>query len=201
MNRHFFLMAVIALFAFNSLEAKQKQTWGDQAYKYEVRAGWATVLDLQGLPADLGVAWSGSALDMMYKEEVGSVFTTGGISAEFGLNFREWFTLSFQVSGSGVWNEVFDNLSRDSYRRSGALISVMPVARLSWVRKRTFKMYSSAGVGPAVMTYGGKTYAGLSYSIVPVGIQFGDRVYGIAECVTGKNANAQGVKVGIGFKF
>ena len=194
-------MAVIALFAFNSLEAKQKQTWGDQAYKYEVRAGWATVLDLQGLPADLGVAWSGSALDMMYKEEVGSVFTTGGISAEFGLNFREWFTLSCQVSCSGIWNDVLDNFTLDKYRRSGALISVMPVARLSWVRKRTFKMYSSAGVGPAVMTYGGKTYAGLSYSIVPVGIQFGDRVYGIAECVTGKNANAQGVKVGIGFKF
>ena len=201
MNRHFFLMAVIALFAFNSLEAKQKQTWGDQAYKYEVRAGWATVLDLQGLPADLGVAWSGSALDMMYKEEVGSVYTTGGISAEFGLNFREWFTLSCQVSCSGIWNDVLDNFTLDKYRRSGALISVMPVARLSWVRKRTFKMYSSAGVGPAVMTYGGKTYAGLSYSIVPVGIQFGDRVYGIAECVTGKNANAQGVKVGIGFKF
>ena len=194
-------MAVIALFAFTSLEAKQKQTWGDQAYKYEVRAGWATVLDLQGLPADLGVAWSGSALDMMYKEEVGSVYTTGGISAEFGLNFREWFTLSCQVSCSGIWNDVLDNFTLDKYRRSGALISVMPVARLSWVRKRTFKMYSSAGVGPAVMTYGGKTYAGLSYSIVPVGIQFGDRVYGIAECVTGKNANAQGVKVGIGFKF
>lgn len=201
MNRHFFLMAVIALFAFNSLEAKQKQTWGDQAYKYEVRAGWATVLDLQGLPADLGVAWSGSALDMMYKEEVGSVYTTGGISAEFGLNFREWFTLSCQVSCSGIWNDVLDNITLDKYRRSGALISVMPVARLSWVRKRTFKMYSSAGVGPAVMTYGGKTSAGLSYSIVPVGIQFGDRVYGIAECVTGKNANAQGVKVGIGVKF
>ena len=201
MNRHFFLMAVIALLAFTSLEAKQKQTWGDQAYKYEVRAGWATVLDLQGLPADLGVAWSGSALDMMYKEEVGSVYTTGGISAEFGLNFREWFTLSCQVSCSGIWNDVLDNITLDKYRRSGALISVMPVARLSWVRKRTFKMYSSAGVGPAVMTYGGKTYAGLSYSIVPVGIQFGDRVYGSAECVTGKNANAQGVKVGIGFKF
>lgn len=194
-------MAVIALFAFTPLQAKQKQKWAGQPYKYEVRAGWATVLDLQGLPADLGVAWSDSALDMMYKEEVGSVYTTGGISAEFGLNFREWFTLSCQVSCSGIWNDVLDNFTLDKYRRSGALISVMPVARLSWVRKRTFKMYSSAGVGPAVMTYGGKTYAGLSYSIVPVGIQFGDRVYGIAECVTGKNANAQGVKVGIGFKF
>lgn len=201
MNRHLFLMAVIAFFALTPLTAKQKQKWGDQPYKYEVRAGWATVLDLQGLPADLGVAWSGSALDMMYKEEIGPVYTTGGISAEFGLNFREWFTLSFQVSGSGIWNDVFDNFSRETYRRSGALISVMPVARFSWVRKRTFRMYSSAGVGAAVMTYAGKTSAGLSYSVVPVGIQFGDRVYGIAECVTGKNANTQGVKVGIGFKF
>lgn len=201
MKRHLFLMAFIAVFAFIPLEAKNKQKWADQPYKYEVRAGWATVLDMQDMPADLGIAWSGSTLDMMYAEEVGPVYSTGGISAEFGLNFREWFTLSFQASASGVWNEVFDNISRQTSRRSGALISLMPVARFSWVRNRTFKAYSSIGAGTAVMTYGGTIYAGLSYCIVPVGIQFGDRVYGIAECITGKNVNAQGVRLGIGVKF
>lgn len=194
-------MAAIAAFAFLPLQAKQKQKWEDQPYKYEVRVGCSPLLKLQGFSANVGADWSGSALDMMYMEESGSVYTSGGYSAEFGLNFREWFTLGFQASASGVWHDKYDNFTKERYRRSGAYVTVMPVARLSWLRKRTLKLYSSFGIGVGVAAYDRQAAARLAVNFVPLGMQFGGRVYGITEWGFGKDANMQAVRVGVGVKF
>jgi hypothetical protein len=41
----------------------------------------------------------------------------------------------------------------------------------------------------------------MSTCFIPVGLQFGGRVYGLAEWGVGMNSNMQGVKVGVGVKF
>jgi hypothetical protein len=201
MKKHFFLMAIIAIFTFVPLQAQQKQKWDDQPYKYEVRVGCSPLLDLQGFPVNVGAGWSESALDLMYVDEAGSVYTAGGYFGEFGLCFRDWFSLGFQLSASGIWHDAYDNLSGERFRRSGALLSVMPVARLTWLRRRTLNMYSSFGMGASAAIYGGNAKADLAVCFIPVGMQFGGRVYGIAEWGFGRNASMQGIRVGVGMKF
>ena len=39
MKRHLFLTAILAVFVLSTVDAKPKQKWEGQPYKYEVRIG------------------------------------------------------------------------------------------------------------------------------------------------------------------
>ena len=201
MKRHLFLSAIIAFFAAMPLTAREKQTWEGQPYKYEAIVGIAPILDHTAFYDPITDSFGSSKLDLMYAPGNGPVYTAGGYSAEFGLNFRNWFTLAFNASASGIWHSAYDEITRQSFKKSGAQMTVMPVARFSWFRGRTVKMYSSLGVGGGLTVYDGKTTPHLATYFVPVGMHFGDKVFGIVEWGTGINANMQAVRVGIGMKF
>lgn len=201
MKKHLYLMAILVVFAVLPLEAKEKQKWDDQPYKYEVNVGWATIMEVDSYSQTFGVISGSSLLDMMYADEQGAVYSAGGFAAEFGLNFRSWFTLAFNASASGIWHESYDNITKRYSTKSGAQVSIMPVARLFWMRKPTFKMYSSFGLGAGFTTYDGKTFPHIAAAIIPVGMQFGDKVYGLIEWGGGANVSMQGVRVGFGVKF
>lgn len=201
MKRHLFISAIIALFAAITLNAREKQTWEGQPYRYEVIVGVAPILDHTAFYEFISENFGSSMLDLIYAPENGPVYTAGGYSAEFGLNFRNWFTLTFNASASGIWHSAYDEITRSSDIKSGAQLSLMPVARLSWYRGRTVKMYSSLGVGGGLTVYDDIAKPHLSMYFVPVGMQFGNKVFGIVEWGTGINANMQAVRVGIGMKF
>lgn len=200
MKRHLLLLALISLIAATPLNARERQTWNDQTYKYEVTVGIAPILYENAYDHLISNAGF-SSLDQMYAPQNGSVYTAGGYSVEFGLAFRKWFTLGFNLSSSGIWHDSFDNITKRSNRISGAQVSVMPVAKLSWLNGRTLKMYSSFSAGGGFTVYNGKTSPHYSLYFVPVGMQFGGKIYGITEWGIGRNANMQAVKLGIGMKF
>ena len=194
-------MAIIVLYAAIPLNAREKQTWEGQPYKYEASISVAPLLD-HAAYYDLYTEHIGSAsLDLMYAPEKGPVYTCGGFSAEFGLNFRNWFTLAFNASASAIWHDAYDNIHDHYSIKRGAQVSLMPVARLSWLHNRTVKMYSSFGLGGGLTVYDGKTIPHFALSFIPVGMQFGNKVYGIVEWGAGINANMQAVRVGIGMKL
>ncbi len=194
-------MAIIAGFAASPLNAREKQTWEAQPYKYEVVVGVAPILDHTAFHDFITEDFGSTMLDLIYAPENGPVYTAGGYSAEFGLNFRNWFTLAFNASASGVWHSAYDEVTRQSEIKSGAQLSLMPMARFSWFQGRTVKMYSSLGLGGGLTVYDGKARPHFSMYFIPVGMQFGNKVFGIIEWGAGINANMQAVRVGIGMKF
>ena len=194
-------MIIIFLFAAGPLNARKKQTWEGQPYKYEMIVSVAPILDHNAYYDSILENYGSSMLDLIYAPDNGPIYTAGGYSAEFGLNFRSWFTLAFNASASGIWHNTYDKIAGQIYRKSGAQFSLMPVARLSWLNRRTIKMYSSLGAGGGITTYGSKVSPHLSLYFVPVGMQFGGKVFGMTEWAIGRNANMQAVRVGIGMKF
>lgn len=194
-------MALIALIAAIPLNAREKQTWEGQTYKYEVVIGVAPILDYTPFYNTIVESYGSSTLDLIYAPERGPIRTAGGYSAEFGLTFRSWFTLAFNASASGIWHERYDEIAKQTSTISGAQFSLMPMARFTWLDWDTVKLYTTVGIGGGFTTYNGKTTPHLASYLAPLGMQVGGRVYGMAEWGVGGNANMQAVRVGIGIKF
>lgn len=198
MKRFLILSVLFSLLPAVSLLA-QKKKWNDQPYKYEVTFGWAPSINGYEF-FDSPHVYHGS-LDALYAEQYGSAYTFGGLAAEYGLNFRKWFTLGFNLSASGAWRDVYDPLTSVTGRRSAAIISVMPVARFLWVRTTYVRMYSSIGAGVYFCASSNEFSADAAVCIVPVGMQIGRKIFGFMETGGGIGCNMLGVKAGIGVKF
>jgi hypothetical protein len=196
----FLLMTALSVFSVN---AREKQTWDDQKYKYEVRVGW-------GMPSETPVsayyanpAYSdGGRLSSIYSSVVDGLYSTGGFTAELGLNFRKWFTLAFQTSFTGVWNDVYDHNKADVlYRDRGVVFNIAPQVRFNWVKRPVFRMYSSVGVGLTLVSYGKLNAIEPSLQFVPLGMAAGKDVFFFAEVGGGNSTNFLGYHVGLGYRF
>ncbi len=196
----FLLMIIIGI---HSTEGREKQTWDSQKYKYEVRIGW-------GMPSEAPVpaykanpAFSnGGTLSSIYSPVVDGLYSTGAFSAEFGLNFRKWFTLAVQTSFAGVWNDVYDHNQADVlYRDRGVVFNLAPQARFNWVKRPAFRMYSSVGVGLTVVSYGHRNSIEPSFQFVPLGMAAGKDVFFFAELGGGTGCNFLGYHLGLGYRF
>ena len=182
---------------------REKQTWDSQPYKYEMRFGY-------GIPSETAVDTylsnplysSGGRLSSIYSPKRGSLYSTGAFTAEFGLNFRRWFTLAFQASVSGVWN---DTLTPDGEeiisRTSGAVINLAPQARFNWIKCSAFRLYSSVGYGLTLVAYGDRCDFKPSFQFIPIGITAGRSVFFFAELGGGVDCNFVGGHMGIGYRF
>ena len=202
MKKLVLFLLMLALGVCSAL-GREKQTWADQKYKYEARIGW-------GMPSYTAVsvfesnpAYShGGYLSSIYSPVVGNLYGTGGISAEFGLNFRKWFTLALQTSFCGVWNDVYDNNKADvMYRDRGVVFNIAPQARFNWVKRPAFRMYSSVGFGLTLVSYGNVNALEPSFQIVPLGMAAGKDVFFFAELGGGRSTNFIGYHLGLGYRF
>lgn len=197
------LMCIIILPQAVSAAGREKQTWDNQPYKYEIRVGW-------GMPSDAPVAaWrsdptrrSNGRLASIYGPAQGGLYSTGGFSAEFGLNFRKWFTLALQTSFCGVWSDVYGPDGEEwLYRKNGVVFNLAPQARFNWVKRPVFRMYSSVGVGLTVVSYAGCTSAEPSFQFVPFGMAVGKDVFFFCEAGGGTGSNFLGYHLGLGYRF
>jgi len=194
---------VIAMLLSLSTDGRERQTWDSQPYKYEVRLGW-------GMPSDTPVPLfisnpiysTDGTLSSIYSPKRGTLYSTGGISAEFGLNFRKWFTLAFQTSFSGVWNDILssDGLEVTGKAR-GVVFNIAPQLRLNWVKRPIFRMYTSAGVGMTVVSCGARTSVESSFQFIPIGMAIGGDVFFFAEAGGGVENNFLGYHIGFGYRF
>lgn len=127
-------------------------------------------------------------------------------SLDYTYRINEWFS----VGGSMAWTagicNLYDNLTHERWDTIHVdYISIMPIARFTWLRRGIVELYSSlgatAGIEHWVHYTNGKqhTYRPyLSYDIKPIGITVGGRWYGFMEAGYG----ARGiVNIGVGHRF
>jgi hypothetical protein len=199
-----FLLSISAfVFSVMPLISKEKQTWNDQPHKYEVRIGWGMPSDVfsDAYYSDPGYSASGR-LSSIYAPRRGPLYLTGGISAEFGLNFRKWFTLTFHTSFCGAWSDVYDSSSIDVIGTNrGVSFNLIPQARFNWVKRPAFKMYTTIGYGMSVVAYGGHTVIQEAFQFVPVGMAAGKDVFFFVEVGGGTQNNFLGYNLGLGYRF
>lgn len=194
---------LIALFLSLSADGRERQTWNSQPYKYEVRVGW-------GMPSDTPVPLfisnpiysADGTLSSIYSPKRGTLYSTGGISAEFGLNFRKWLTVALQTSFSGVWNDILTNDGLEvTGKARGVVFNIAPQLRLNWVKRPVFRMYTSVGFGMTVVSCGARNSVTSSFQFVPIGMAIGKDVFFFAEAGGGAENNFLGYHIGLGYRF
>ena len=129
----------------------------------------------------------------------------GLLTGEVAFKLKRWFTVGVQLAGTSFWA---DTVSGNG-RVTGTAVYMLPNVRFTYIRSDVFKMYSGVGVGLGVLSGFSaekSVYAGIGgadiqpvFQAVPVGIQFGGDVYGLAELSLG-TMNV-GLRAGIGFRF
>ena len=129
----------------------------------------------------------------------------GLLTAEMAFRLKSWFAVGVQLAGTSFWADTVNNTGRVS----GTAVYLVPNVRFTYIRSDLFRMYSGVGLGLGVMSGFSSeksVYAGIGgadiqpvLQTVPVGIQFGRDVYGLAELSVG-TMNV-GLRGGIGFRF
>lgn len=136
----------------------------------------------------------------------GAKYISGAISAGYTYRFTSWFELSCNLSYSGSYRNNYD-IYTSEYVYSSPIhqISLTPVARFVWLNREYVKLYSSIGLGVAIVIereQGIKagyyfTDSGSAFCN-PIGIKVGKKVYGFGELSLG----TLGIfTVGIGYRF
>ena len=124
----------------------------------QIRVGWGgyplmeTLFNV-GFGVPPGDYYRGPLLSNVYGDYSGPVFTTGVINAEVSWYKKDWFTFSLTTAASFTWENFRDSVTD---RRTGADVGLnlylVPQARFNWLRRETFKMYSSIGFGALIAT-------------------------------------------------
>ena len=195
-------MLVFAAQMMLSASEREKQGWGSQQYRYEIRIGWGAPSDTPLSLYDSYRLSSGGRLSSIYAPQYGSLYSTGGFSAEFGVNLSRWLTLAVQTSFCGVWNDVYAADGGEALSRNrGLVFNVSPQARINWVRRPVFRLYSSAGMGFTINSNAGESAYEASFQIMPIGIAVGKDVFFFAEAGGGVSCNFLGCHLGLGYRF
>ncbi|MDE5708845.1 MAG: hypothetical protein K2I32_05310 [Alistipes sp.] len=135
----------------------------------------------------------------------GPVYTSGAWSLSYDYRFKKWFDLGLMLGYYGEYSTSYNNRNPSLTNRNRAhYLTIMPVARFTWVNTRWVRMYSALGLG-ATVGFGHDAYEGtrlhdatLALQCTPVGIAVGRSLFGFAEVGLG----AQGVlMMGVGYKF
>ena len=135
----------------------------------------------------------------------GSIYTSGVWTLAYDYRFRKWFDLGLSVSYYGEYCRSYSNLDSSFVGRDRIhAITVMPVARFTWLNRKWVRMYSSLGLG-ATFGFGCIdretdcfSDTTVAFQFTPVGISVGRSLFGFAEIGLG----AQGaLMMGIGYKF
>ena len=133
------------------------------------------------------------------------IHCVGLLGGEVAFKIRKWFTVGVQLAGANFWA----NPVQGAGRISATAIYLLPNVRFTYVRSEVFNMYSGVGLGLGVLSGFSaekSAFAGIggadiepAFQAVPIGIQFGRKVYGIAEVSLG-TMNV-GLRAGIGCRF
>lgn len=141
----------------------------------------------------------------LYRTHRGPVRTGGVWTLSYDYRFKKWFDLGLALSYYGEYSNSYSNFDSSLASRNRAhAITVMPVARFTWLNRKWVRMYSSFGLG-ATFGFGHLDYDSYYFEettfalqFTPVGISVGRSLFGFAEIGVG----AQGVlMMGMGYKF
>ena len=200
------LICALSLFALDA----PAQTWTKRdkepaKYKHEWRFGVAGFPLIEMLSYsdwgyhDIDIMRPGyTDIDRLYKDYHGSRRMIGLVSAEYSYNFHKHLTLAVGGYASTVWEKRYDYTDQRKGINAGFSLSIVPTLRGKYLVRDKFSMYSAVGVG-VNFGYFKDWSVWPTFIVVPLGITFGDKVYGFAEWGTG--LLYIGGSAGIGYRF
>lgn len=174
-------------------------------FKYEVKLGYSgiPVVDILAYRNKrFGAIYNSPQLSDLYKDYYGASRLTGNFSLEFDINCKKWFSMSFMASVDFCTKAIYDGYSNE---KSGALtwanVCVVPMARFTYLNRKYVRLYSAAGLGVQFLGIGkiSEHHVLPCFQTTPIGVNFGNRVYGLAEL--GLGMVYCGAKIGIGYRF
>lgn len=132
----------------------------------------------------------------------GAVYTAGVWSLSYGYRFNKWFDLSVAVSYYGEYSAVYSNIDNSKLHPDNMhAISILPVARFTWLNRKWVRMYSSLALGALIeVEQGSRTYTEgyVGGQLTPIGITVGRSLFGFAEIGLGTQGLAT---IGLGYRF
>lgn len=158
------------------------------------------------IPGSNQLLWWGYRDEMIFSPRNthhGPVYTSGAWSLSYDYRFKKWFDLGLTLGYYGEYSRSYSNKDFSPVGRNRVhFITVMPVARFTWLNRRWVRMYSAVGLGATFRTgvdFDGESDAEtIAFQFTPIGISVGRSLFGFAEVGVG----AQGVlMMGIGYKF
>lgn len=137
--------------------------------------------------------------DLVYGDYHGDTNMVGLFSAEYSINYTKRFT--FAVSGylNTIWTPMYNYKGNRDGLNLGLSLHVIPTARLNYINRPAFSMYSSIGLGLIVGAEKKEAFAFPTFQIAPLGITFGRKIFGFAEYSAG--LSYIGGRAGIGYRF
>ena len=188
----------------------QALTAGAQDYpEYQFSFGWGgypayewMAYEMPFSDCELAIRYIHPDLRDIYRPYHSRMYSSGTFSGRFAINFKKWFTLSFDLAANLVWQNEFDAVSdRRNGSYVGFMIHAVPNARFNWLNREKVRMYSTIGLG--FMT--GKDAESSEFLILPsaqinpVGIEVGRKLFGF--CELGAGTLFTGAMAGIGYRF
>lgn len=132
----------------------------------------------------------------------GAVYTSGVWSLSYGYRFNKWFDLGVLFSYYGQYSAIYSNVdNRKLHPDTKHNISILPVARFTWLNRPLVRMYSSVALGALIEVEEWShrsTEAYVGGQLVLIGVSVGKSLFGFAEL----GAGTQGIAtIGIGYRF
>ena len=200
-----FLCALSLLAQEASAQMLVKKDKEPAKYKHEWRFGVAgyPIIEMLGYSDwgyhDIDIMRPGyTDIDRLYKDHHGSRRMIGLVSAEYSYNFHKHLTLAVGGYASTVWEKSYDYMGHRNGTNAGFSLSIVPTLRGKYLARDKFSMYSAVGLGVNV-GYFKEWSVWPTFIIVPLGITFGDKVYGFAEF--GAGLLYIGGAAGVGYRF
>lgn len=198
---------LLAFLVCGSVEGKPSGDRDKIPFRYETRLGWG------GYPMNdvsmLVNTCSGCCYvyyddiispSTLYSSYSGKVYMTGVISAEFSYYFKRWFSLAVSLNYNGVFGSTFSGMDDSVLSRdNGAVVTLYPQARFSYLTREYVRLYSAVGLGVGYATFRSRSELYPCFHLTPIGISVGRKVFGFCELGTGMLF--MGVMGGIGVRF
>lgn len=174
---------------------------GVEGSRFSVRLG-------TGLPGSgaekfvSGLSTGHYGLQGIYDDYYSDTKALPAISAEGLYQVNEWLSCGAQVIYGSYSNQRYDGITDQlKAERSGQTYIVMPEAHVSYFQKGLLSLYLGVSVGAGYFAGFDNIDEKVSFEVqfVPLGVEFGGRVFCFAEGCLGTAVNW--VHGGVGFRF
>lgn len=196
------IIGIVAAIVFSTLSIATTHA----QERHDIRLSWSIgARGNYGLASHTSLSYIGDLDNSIYEPQAGKTLWLSA-SLDYGYRVNEWFSIGGSMAWSAGICNLYDNQTHERWDTIHVdYISLMPIARFTWLRRDIVELYSSlgatAGIEHWVHYLNGKhhTYRPyLSYDIKPIGISVGRRWYGFMEAGYG----ARGiVNIGVGHRF
>lgn len=205
-------ITILVLLAAAGLGAAAQET-----SKVDLTFGWGGYPIMEQLLYGNGFMKYDTEIDpvgmaQIYRVNEGKMRSTGTMTLTVDVPVKKWFSVPFMVAGNVVWQNCRPVDGTAPYAVVNGTVQVLAGARFKWINRPKVNLYASLNVGLGLAT---DSYTSQindepvkvrhmadpipAFQVVPLGVRFGGKLYGIAEI--GAGTLYCGGMVGIGYKF